>query len=291
MTSSDFSGPVVLATDGSDAARGAGVAAASVAAGLGAALHVVHAWTDIPTLLPTVPAIGLGRWASELESDARSLLDREVAAMRMSGASVAQAHLRAGRPMDVVTRLAAELDAGLIVVGSRGAGLIPRLLLGSVSVGVVHTSSCPVLVVRGGAEAWPPDAVLAGDDGSTEGAAASRAGAAIAGALGLPMTVMMAYPARLATPHGLPAEADAFLSKIESDVEERARELGGVTPALRAGDPAEALLTEARGARTLVVVGTHGLGAITRLALGSVSLRVLHAHHGPVLVIPRSTRR
>ena len=47
-------------------------------------------------------------------------------------------------------RLAEELDAGLIVVGSRGLGGVRRALIGSVSDSVVRHAHCQVLVVREG---------------------------------------------------------------------------------------------------------------------------------------------
>jgi nucleotide-binding universal stress UspA family protein len=48
----------------------------------------------------------------------------------------------------------------LIVVGSRGAGAVPRLLFGSVAEGVLGGASCPVLVVV-------PPADAQGDDTAT----------------------------------------------------------------------------------------------------------------------------
>jgi nucleotide-binding universal stress UspA family protein len=43
--------------------------------------------------------------------------------------------------------MAVELDAGVIVVGSRGLGGVKRLFLGSVSTHVVQNAPCAVLVV------------------------------------------------------------------------------------------------------------------------------------------------
>jgi nucleotide-binding universal stress UspA family protein len=71
--------------------------------------------------------------------------------------------------------------------------------------------------------------------------------------------------------------------RAERDLNQRAEELGrpfGRLPRLKltAGDPAMVLLQEAReqnGARTLIAVGTRGLGPARRLRLSSVSTKVL----------------
>ncbi|CAN5897590.1 hypothetical protein BH23ACT10_BH23ACT10_03290 [soil metagenome] len=47
----------------------------------------------------------------------------------------------------------------------------------------------------------------------------------------------------------------------------------------------EVLLTRA-GDSHLLVVGTHGRGALGRLAFGSVSHQCLHHAAGPVVVVP-----
>jgi nucleotide-binding universal stress UspA family protein len=51
---------------------------------------------------------------------------------------------------DTLLRLATE-GLGLLVMGSRGYGPAKRVLLGSVSAGVVHDAACPVLVLPRGA--------------------------------------------------------------------------------------------------------------------------------------------
>lgn len=53
-----------------------------------------------------------------------------------------------GDPVDAITRVAAERDVDLVVVGSSHKGLWQRLISGSVSRGVVDESPAPVLVVR-----------------------------------------------------------------------------------------------------------------------------------------------
>ncbi len=53
-----------------------------------------------------------------------------------------------GSPAHAIVGYATDVDADLIIVGSRGRGALSTLLLGSVSHGVVHASDRNVLIVR-----------------------------------------------------------------------------------------------------------------------------------------------
>ena len=66
--------------------------------------------------------------------------------LRMSGVD-ATALLVHGKTVDAILTEASDLDIDLIVVGSHGHGAVYQLLLGSVSEGVLHRSSKPVLVI------------------------------------------------------------------------------------------------------------------------------------------------
>jgi len=57
-------------------------------------------------------------------------------------------HLRTGEPDKEIIRLSEEIDATMIVMGSRGLGAVRRALMGSVSDSVVKHAHCPVLVMR-----------------------------------------------------------------------------------------------------------------------------------------------
>ena len=52
-----------------------------------------------------------------------------------------------GAAVEVILDEASKLNIDLIVVGSHGHGAVYHLVVGSVSEGVLHRSSCPVLVV------------------------------------------------------------------------------------------------------------------------------------------------
>jgi nucleotide-binding universal stress UspA family protein len=83
------------------------------------------------------------------EEEARTKLDEQLQRVRESGGEeVAEAHARLGKPDAEIVALADELGVGLIVLGSRGLGLLRRALMGSISDSVVRHAHCPVLVVR-----------------------------------------------------------------------------------------------------------------------------------------------
>ena len=75
-------------------------------------------------------------------------VEEQVQKIRGAGGEIAQAHPRIGRPYAEIVHLAEELEVGIVVVGSRGAGGVRRALMGSVSDSVVRHAHCPVLVVR-----------------------------------------------------------------------------------------------------------------------------------------------
>lgn len=52
-----------------------------------------------------------------------------------------------GVTVETILQEASDVDADMIVVGSHGKGAVYQLLLGSVSEGVLHKSSLPVLVI------------------------------------------------------------------------------------------------------------------------------------------------
>ncbi len=59
-----------------------------------------------------------------------------------------------------------------------------------------------------------------------------------------------------------------------------------VSRVYRRGDPANEIITAAKEHKAdLIVMGSRGLGQIGGLILGSVSERVLHGAHGPVLIV------
>jgi nucleotide-binding universal stress UspA family protein len=148
-----FPTTILLATDGSAEAQLAATTAADLARGTNSELHVVYVGHIPPVLYESPGAWALdpdleSRMGERAEEGARTKLDEQVQRLRAAGSEVAGAHTRLGRPDAEIVRLAEELGAGLIVLGSRGLGPLRRTLLGGVSDSVVRHARCPVLVVR-----------------------------------------------------------------------------------------------------------------------------------------------
>ena len=57
-------------------------------------------------------------------------------------------HVSIGDPGSRIVAYAKELDAGLVVIPSRGKSRLERLVLGSVAERVVRLAHCPVLVLK-----------------------------------------------------------------------------------------------------------------------------------------------
>ncbi|WP_214102768.1 universal stress protein [Acrocarpospora catenulata] len=129
---------IVVGVDGS-AAQPAVLEFAFRAADLrGADLRAVLAW-DWPDLMRTT--VG-----SEPDNSRRALAEA-LAGWRETHPDVrVSTEIVQGRAADVL-RQAAE-GAELLVVGSRGHGLLTGMLLGSVSQSMLHRAPCPVAVVR-----------------------------------------------------------------------------------------------------------------------------------------------
>lgn len=151
-----FPTKVVLAIDGSEEASRAAEAAMEVCEKTGSELHVVHvgedfyltAVTDLDMVASTWVAQEYPESEANFEQIAQKVLDAEVEKVEAAGGTVAQAHLRMGRADAEIVDLAEEIEAGLVVLGSRGLGGLERALMGSVSYSVVRHAHCPVLVVR-----------------------------------------------------------------------------------------------------------------------------------------------
>ena len=143
---------ILVCTDGSAKAISAAHVAAEIAGKFGSKVVVLSVFDPsmIPAATVGIPggpletAVDSGRYADEIETaiehDTGKVFDR---------AGVPYTSRRElGHPVDRIVSAAHDENADLIVLGSRGIGGFERLVLGSVSEGVLRHAHCPVLAVR-----------------------------------------------------------------------------------------------------------------------------------------------
>ena len=205
---------------------------------------------------------------------------------------------------DAILRHSGEAD--LIVVGSRGRGGFPGLLLGAVSQQVAAHADVPVAVIPHQGDVPVGDVhdatrrLVVGVDGSGPSIQALRWAIHEANMRDVPVTAVYAYWSLRA---GAPFDAFASIEREQlDDLENRAAhtartklddlladaDIGRaqVDRRVASGPPAKVLISEAADESVLLVVGSRGRGGFAGLLLGSVSQQCLHHARGPVVVTP-----
>lgn len=137
LVATDFSGP-------GDHARDVGVALAKQ---LGAEVHLVHAF-EAPFVTTTRYGIAIPTDLTPLvRAAARTKLDAAVAELASREVAVS-GHLLEAPAAPAIARAAAELGAGLVVVGTHGYSGLRHVLLGSVAERTLRLAPCAVLTVK-----------------------------------------------------------------------------------------------------------------------------------------------
>lgn len=140
---------ILVAVDGSDDANLAVDAAARLSATFDADVHLVHAAEEHPLVVGSasvasaIPEEALLRYGSEI-LDAATRRAEEASVNKLQAHNLAEP----GSAARAILALADEIDADLVVVGSRGHGRLAGLMMGSVSQKLCQLAKCPCLVVR-----------------------------------------------------------------------------------------------------------------------------------------------
>ena len=138
---------IVTATDGSEQSLRAANAAAALARTNDAQLFIVtvvrppEGWWGIVGAPP--PAESLGNALADAQ---RVVLEKTVEAVDLTGVRYETVE-EVGEPANRLAAFAEAEGADLVVIGQRGAGLVERIMVGSVADRLVHISKMPVLVV------------------------------------------------------------------------------------------------------------------------------------------------
>ena len=277
---------IVVGYDGSDEARRAVDWAAAEAERTASQLQILDAYQIAwPGAYYAVAAeqIAFAREAAE-----QRIADI-VAHVRRRGSGIDVFGVAVEGPAAATLLELADTGARMIVVGSRGAGGITNLLMGSVSQQVATHSPVPVAVVRGRSAATDGPVVV-GVDGSARSDAALALAFEAANARGATVAAIRA--------HATPPQPSLPLSAVEEF--ERDALTTSLAPwiAKYPDVKVEALVAAGRAAKVLVgvshtaqlvVVGSRGHGGFAGLLLGSVGQQLMHHAECPVLIAHERT--
>ena len=143
-----------------------------------------------------------------------------------------------------------------------------------------------------------PTTILLATDGSDEGKLATQAAAELSRDTGSEVHVVyvLPSPAQLIGHHLYPDDVrESLIGGAERDAEtflkDQAEQIGSdggkvAETHLRSGDPDKEILRTAESLGVgLIVIGSRGLGALSRALMGSVSDSVVRHAHCPVFVV------
>jgi len=207
-----------------------------------------------------------------------------------------------GDPIEKILETAREIDADLIVVGSHGKSGWKRMLLGSVSDGVLHHAHCSVLIARGKNAPHSKvgfEHILLASDGSEVAAEAAAVAVELAQKFATSLRVLNVVEPFAALP--LRSDDDYVLinqprpellaarlrEQVRCSLVDAQRKAGiYYTLHQEQGLAEETILQFAEKHHSdLIVMGSRGLSDIERILLGSVSNAVVHQAECPVLVV------
>jgi nucleotide-binding universal stress UspA family protein len=146
---------ILVAVDGSEGSARASEVAVDLAEKFGSQLFVLNVFRGYPeyvNVFPSAPAPSgeaLQAYEAFARKTALEVIGRTVSMAEKKGVRAKpKTSETIGSPVETITDYAVAEKIDLIVMGTRGLGGFKRMLLGSVSSGVVTHAHCPVLVVR-----------------------------------------------------------------------------------------------------------------------------------------------
>jgi len=266
---------ILIATDGSDLASIAADQGLAVAEQLGANVHVLSV-ADDGSHSRSVRYHRRNDHREAVERIADSAAERDV---------VAEVAVRDGRPHREILAYADEYAVDLLVLGTHGRTGVRRWILGSVATSVLRESRRPVLTVSTTATGLPRrfDDILIATDGRHGADAAIDRGIALADAYGATVHALYVVDDTISRLPAVLEEFERLGSRATANVETRATTRGlDAIRAIERGVP-HSEIVEYADARSidLLVVGTEGRTGLDRLAVGSVSQRVVGSASAP----------
>ncbi len=132
---------IVVATDFSEASARAARAAVELLGGRGT-LHLVHVEPPVEMLPEGFGLAGDGRFPGDIVQWFR----RFIEGLKAPAGVFVQTTVLNGKPVPTLIEFSGRVGADMIAAGSHSQTRMERMLLGSVSTGLVRNAACPVLV-------------------------------------------------------------------------------------------------------------------------------------------------
>ncbi len=287
------------------------VAARSTPTSISPQIELLNVQAPIPARAARM--VGKEACTSYYEDEAGKALRPAMRVLNKAGLTTRARH-EVGHAAEVIAA-AAEKTRGknaepvdLLVMGSHGRGAVMRLLMGSVTTGVLARTTTPILLLRGTAHpAHEALKVAIAIDGSAYGLAAVRyvikhrelfGGEAaqiqlvhvVPDFLGAYMPDMSGVALPAFTPNEIAAmQNQAFESAMAPVRKLLAKAKLAVEEVQLVGPAGDALSTYARKKKIdVLVMGSHGHGALSQAVLGSVATRVAAQCDTPLLIIRKA---
>ena len=280
--------PIVVGVDGSPESAWAAAVGADMAKAAGTSCHLVHATRDVAAALALAESPERAeQWNASLIAQVRERAQHGLWGV-VPTELVESVALRDGRASVVLKEVAAELDAGLVVLGGKRHSIFGRWLAGSTGLDVARTTEVPLLVT-GGARV-PIRRVLAAADLSGAAQPTIEAAERYAGLFGAELRVLSVIEPLPAIPEAPNYDLTEYYAALEDQLKRRVWSLvrsPQVEKVMRYGMPVDTILGEAAAwPADLAVVGSHGKGWVDRLLIGSVTERLLNQLPTSLLVVP-----
>ncbi|MCW5660353.1 MAG: universal stress protein [Burkholderiaceae bacterium] len=286
---------IVAATDLSAPSRHAADRAARLARGSSAALTLVHT-------LAASALTDLKRWLGDadntcdaVQAEAGQRLHALALELTQRHGIAVGEHVATGHPVEAVTRHAVEIDADLLVVGTRGAGFFRGVVIGSTAERIAKRAERPVLMVRQTAHE-PYRRVLVPVDFSpwSAGAIALALQLVPQATLVLMHAVELPYEGKLRLAGVAQATVTRYRDAARNEARNRLHALAsqtGLPPErvqVTTPDGADPWMLIAQQEQEhdcdLIVIGKQGRNALEELLLGSTTRMVMSECSSDVLV-------
>jgi len=283
MDAKKFLRKILVPIDGSTSSLMAEETAVIIAKKTESAVTVVHVMQELrldsqlPSSVEDELLGSISQHAERIVNNARALFSEEKVKTDIKTTS--------GDPANSILEFSKE-GYDLIVMGGHGENEKDPYALGSITKKVIRHTICPILIAK---KVSALSNLLVCIDGSENAIKALDYSAKLAEKMGSSITLLNVQERRLydSSPKTAEEFGERVLSKALDAVRERKLK---VDKQLEFGVPSDVIAEVAeKGKHDLIVLGSRGLGTISRFLLGSVSDDVSHKAKCSLLLVPAKT--